>query len=141
MTAQEHVIYKLALKGYGLEKQMVKCVEELSELQKELCKYILGQGNLEHITEEIANVEIMLDQMKMGLGIGTYEVDAVKCQKMCRLSGNLLNVEKERPLQEAAECQKCLYSFMHEEDLVKLGSDPCDTCNDLRNWKPKGAKV
>jgi len=92
MTAQEHAVYKLALKGYGIEKQMVKCVEELSELQKELCKHILAEDNLEHITEEIADVESMLDQMKMGLGIGTYEVDAVKSQKMSRLNGNLLRL-------------------------------------------------
>jgi len=87
-------IYERILKTFGLEKQMIKCIEELSELQKELCKYSLGQGNLEHITEEIADVEIMLEQMKRGLGISFYCVDKVKSKKLSRLNDKLDLVDR-----------------------------------------------
>ena len=37
--------------------------EEMSELQKELCKHDRGKDNREAIAEEIADVQIMLEQM------------------------------------------------------------------------------
>ena len=79
----------LALNKYGLQKQMVKCIEELSELQKELCKYYLGEDNIRHIIEEMADVEIMIAQMKIGFNIGIFEVDQVKREKLTRLRGNI----------------------------------------------------
>lgn len=89
-------IYERALKTFGVENQMIKCVEELSELQKELCKHSLGQGNVEHIIEEIADVEIMIDQMKKGLGISFYSVDKVKKEKLNRLNERLDREEDKR---------------------------------------------
>lgn len=78
-----------ALNHFGVEKQIIKCIEELSELQKELCKQFIGQGNHENIVEEIADVEIMLEQMKIGLDIGFYELNAAKSLKLHRLSERL----------------------------------------------------
>ena len=144
MMVSENGIYELALKKFGLEKQMIKCIEELSELQKELCKHSLGQGNIEHIIEEIADVEIMLEQMKIGLDIGICDLDDVKSQKLSRLSGRLTltpNNEQQMVLQNEVKCCSCEYSFMSELALADLGSDPCETCQDLRNWKPKEAVV
>lgn len=54
-----------ALDTYGSLPQIVMVFEEMSELQKELCKYLRGRGSFEHIAEEIADVEIMLEQMEM----------------------------------------------------------------------------
>ena len=78
-----------ALKKYGLAKQTIKCIEELSELQKELCKHSLGQGDREHLIEEIGDVEIMLEQMKIGLVIGSRELNEAKSKKLDRLSDRL----------------------------------------------------
>lgn len=58
-------ILHTALHGFGAENQRVKCVEEMSELIKELCKDAYGEGKAFHIAEEIADVEVMLDQMKI----------------------------------------------------------------------------
>lgn len=135
MNVTRDEIYVLALKKYGIEKQMIKCIEELSELQKELCKHSLGQGNIEHITEEIADVEIMLEQMKIGLDIGLCDLDDVKTRKLNRLSGNIEPLEE--ILGNELKCRMCLYSFITEEELAKLGSDPCDTCHDACNWKQR----
>lgn len=54
-----------ALHCFGAEKQKIKCIEEMSELTKELCKDCIGQGNNFHVAEEIADVEILLAQMKV----------------------------------------------------------------------------
>ena len=39
-------------------KQVIVAIEELSELQKELCKSLRGDTNYDNIIEEIADVEI-----------------------------------------------------------------------------------
>lgn len=59
----EKELYNLALSKYGAEAQTVMVFEEMSELQKELCKHARGADNQERIAEEIADVLIMLDQM------------------------------------------------------------------------------
>jgi len=56
-------ILKDALYHFGYNHQATKCIEEMSELTKELCKEKDGQGDMEHIAEEIADVYITLDQM------------------------------------------------------------------------------
>lgn len=56
---------RAALAAFGRDSQMMVAIEEMSELTKELCKNSRGQENTTHIAEEIADVEIMLCQMKM----------------------------------------------------------------------------
>lgn len=58
-------VLQRALDIYGSRAQVVMVFEEMSELQKELCKYLRGRGSFEHIAEEIADVEIMIEQMKL----------------------------------------------------------------------------
>ena len=62
-------VYKAAMKYWGIEKQRIKAIEELSELQKELCKSALGESNQNSIAEEIADVSIMIDQMIYAYGL------------------------------------------------------------------------
>lgn len=56
-------IFRRALEAFGAQAQMVMAIEEMSELTKELCKHRRGRDNVEAIAEEIADVEIMLQQM------------------------------------------------------------------------------
>lgn len=56
-------VYRMALDTFGAEAQTLICMEEMAELQKELCKHARGANNTEHIAEEIADVRITLDQM------------------------------------------------------------------------------
>ena len=44
-------------------------IEEMSELTKELCKELRNRGNVDHIAEELADVEITLAQIKLIYGI------------------------------------------------------------------------
>ena len=58
-------VLRAAIEFYGVESQLKMLLEEMSELQKEVCKHWRGEDNTAHIAEEIADVEIMLEQMKM----------------------------------------------------------------------------
>lgn len=54
-------ILEKALDTYGVEAQRQMCIEEMSELTKELCKNSRGRMNEEQIAEEIADVLITVD--------------------------------------------------------------------------------
>ena len=61
----ERQILGRAISFYGSEIQRVVAIEELSELQKELCKSLRSGADRPHIAEEIADVQIVLEQMMM----------------------------------------------------------------------------
>ena len=61
----EQDILRSAIDTYGAVMQITVAFEEMSELQKELCKHLRGSGSQENIAEEIADVEILMEQMKM----------------------------------------------------------------------------
>ena len=73
---------------YGEEAQTRMAIEEMSELTKEICKHFRGNDNLEHIAEEIADVEIMLDQLKMMFGL-EEKTKAYRKYKIKRMVENL----------------------------------------------------
>jgi len=56
---------KRAVKHYGIDSQRMMAIEEMSELIKELSKNKRGQDNIDAIAEEIADVEIMTEQLKI----------------------------------------------------------------------------
>lgn len=56
-------IFSAAIKTWGAEVQTLIVMEEMAELQKELCKHSRGADNRTAIAEEIADVQIMLEQM------------------------------------------------------------------------------
>ena len=59
------VYYKKLIEKFGSKNQIIVAIEELSELQKELCKYLRDKINIRNISEEMADVEIMLEQLKL----------------------------------------------------------------------------
>ena len=61
-SLEKRELYKDLINKYG-EKQVIVAIEELSELQKELCKNLRGRKNQLALTEEIADVLIMVEQM------------------------------------------------------------------------------
>ena len=61
----EKTVFQTAIEQYGTFAQTLMLLEEMSELQKEICKSWRGKDNREQIAEEIADVEIMLAQVKM----------------------------------------------------------------------------
>ena len=65
MNSAERIVFEAAIKHFGPEHQERKLLEEMSELQKEICKFWDGEQNLDRIADEMADVEIVLDQMKL----------------------------------------------------------------------------
>lgn len=68
---------------YGGRRQQIKAMEELAELIQALAKYSIGQPK-DDIVEEIADVEIMLEQLKFLLSISDEEIDTMKKYKIRR---------------------------------------------------------
>ena len=81
-------IYNLALEKYGPASQLFMVFEEMSELQKELCKAVRGKANGDHIAEEIADVKIMLAQMQILFG-NSEKVEEYTSAKLKRLAERL----------------------------------------------------
>lgn len=67
-------LYNNLINKYG-DKQLVVAVEELSELQKEICKSLRGKDNKKNLIEEMADVYIMLDQLKIYYNISDDELN------------------------------------------------------------------
>lgn len=76
--------YSEAVRTYGKQSQLIMAMEEMAELTKELSKNIRGAKNTSAISEEMADVEIMLEQLKIIFG-NRSEVDRVRCEKLDRL--------------------------------------------------------
>lgn len=69
-------IFRDAIRKYGLKNQVIQAIQELSELQKVLTKIILDDrpeimpADLEEqLIDELADVEIMTAQMRIGYGV------------------------------------------------------------------------
>ena len=78
-----------SIETYGKDMQLIVAMEEFSELTKELCKYLRGQGDIEHIKEEMADCYIMLSQLKIIFGIEGDGVTDVIQAKLVRLEKRL----------------------------------------------------
>jgi NTP pyrophosphatase (non-canonical NTP hydrolase) len=77
-------ILKNAIKTFGVESQKLMAIEEMAELTKELSKDSRGFSNQSEIAEEIADVEIMLAQLKLIFN-NSDTVEEFKESKMKRL--------------------------------------------------------
>lgn len=81
-------ILQRAIDKYGKQMQMVVAMEEMAELTKELSKALRGKPNTTSIAEEIADVEIMLEQIKIIFDCEEYVHD-MEDYKLKRLSRRL----------------------------------------------------
>ncbi len=62
-------VYRRAIEKYGEEAQLWMVIEEMSELAKEICKHQRGKRCPVDIADEIADVQIMLEQATMIFGV------------------------------------------------------------------------
>lgn len=82
-------VLETAVDTYGAYAQMDMAIEEMAELTKEICKSKRGRANRKEVIEEIADVEIMLEQLKYILQIDPEDIDYVKDTKISRLADKL----------------------------------------------------
>jgi len=89
-TGEEYILYEQAWKKYGSAMQFIVAMEECSELIKAISKF-MRDGKVEDfksIVEEIADVEIMLEQIDYIFCLG-LSIDLIKRQKLERLEQRL----------------------------------------------------
>ena len=67
MTAS---VLEKAIEKWGKEAQTIVAMEECAELIKEGSKMLRGQGNIDHLIEEIADVMICIEQLEI-----IYDID------------------------------------------------------------------
>lgn len=86
MTEKE--VFKTVIAVYGEKAQEEKAIEELAELICAITHKHCGRDN--NIPEEIADVEIMLEQLKM-INNCHEEVNAIKYHKLMRLQERIFD--------------------------------------------------
>jgi NTP pyrophosphatase (non-canonical NTP hydrolase) len=84
----EYEILTAAIEKFGEEKQELKAVEEMCELIVAISHKHFGREH--NIAEEIADVEIMLEQLKM-INDCFSEVRGKRLAKIIRLKERILN--------------------------------------------------
>lgn len=86
-------LLKRIIETYGIENQMLQCVEEMAELTQAINKYRRAEkldkavDAYKQVIEEIADVQIMIEQMR--LMFDGDEVDIVIFEKLERMEGRL----------------------------------------------------
>ena len=89
ITAEERrALLDRAITAYGAPAQMDMAVEEMAELTKALCKVkrvscaAEAKAVLENVVEEMADVQIMLDQLRIIFGRSTAEAEEYKLERL-----------------------------------------------------------
>lgn len=82
-------ILEKAIRHYGRQHQQIKAVEELGELQGAILKCLDGRCDYQNIKEEIADVEIMLVQLKKIYAVSPDELETIKAGKILRLKSRM----------------------------------------------------
>lgn len=79
------------LEKYGIENQTRQAMEECGELIQALNKMLRlpSAENLNHLTEEMADVEIMMEQMRIAWQIPRIDIFEVKKHKLNRMMQRL----------------------------------------------------
>ena len=94
-SSEEDKIYDEAIDFFGITSQKIMVIEEMSELTKELCKELRDRGDVEHIADELADVEITLAQIKKIYNIHKT-VEEHKDYKLQRLEKSIIRLKAEQ---------------------------------------------
>ena len=88
MTAS---VLEKAIEKWGKEAQTIVAMEECAELIKECSKMLRGQGNIDHLIEEIADVMICIEELEVMYNIDNGDVLTEIVYKLERLEKRLEN--------------------------------------------------
>lgn len=83
---REQRIKKIAI-HYGYDRQSIKLIEEMAELQQAICKHRESTDKdktLENIKSEIADVYVVFEQVKYLLNIKDEDIEEIKDYKINR---------------------------------------------------------
>ena len=90
---ERSVVYADAAETFGINMQIIVALEELSEVQKELCKALRGNLNVHHLAEEVADATIMLEQLRQMFNINE-QVCGYMDEKVLRLQQRIKEFQK-----------------------------------------------
>lgn len=82
-------ILNQAIEAYGYDLQTNQLFEEIAELQQAICKARRGFDNKTNLIEELADVYIVLEQLKIMEGISNFDIQGMIDYKMKRLKKRL----------------------------------------------------
>lgn len=88
ITKQER-IQREVIKKYGEKFELLIAIEELGEVQKELSKFIRGEGELNNIEEELADLDMVLFYIHEICKPDKSNIERWKQIKLDRLEKNL----------------------------------------------------
>lgn len=88
-------VYTDALDTFGPNMQLIVALEEMSELQKEICKALRGDLHPLHLAEEVADATIMLEQVRQIFKIND-DVCNMMDGKILRLRGRIEDAKMKR---------------------------------------------
>ena len=89
-------VYTNALDTYGITGQLLKALEELTEVQVEIYRILEGRPDIHHLAEEVADATLMLEQIRLFFGIND-EVCEFMDAKVLRLQHLIDTNERQRP--------------------------------------------
>lgn len=87
MNQQFETMLNGLLKKHGKDKQLIKAVEEMAELQKEICKYLIGyrsESRIEKIYDEFADVKLLMLQLEQILELDSDRIAEIMQEKIER---------------------------------------------------------
>lgn len=86
MTPKQNKTIHRVISVFGEKNQQMQTLEELMELQHAVFEHVhRGTDNRDNIVEEIADVEIMIAQLKQIHNIQPNEIEQIKERKLNRL--------------------------------------------------------
>lgn len=93
---EQNDILKKSIEFNGMETERVIIMEELSELIQEVSKHYRDKGNIMHLLEEMADVYICLEELKLMTGIDNHDIEAAMSVKLNRLRKRYSEIEDAR---------------------------------------------
>ena len=116
---------------YGLENQLGKCIEELNELIE-----ALSHKNIDHVQEEVADVENMLEQIKYLLGLSDYSIRCIRLGKTFRQLTRMVNQDPsivvKRQALRTADNKEPGYDSVNETKHYKLDGLDIESIDAIR---------
>lgn len=91
---KEKELYKKAVELWGIEAQIKQAIEECSELITALCHKDRGKVGLADVAKEVADVEIMCEQLREI--IGDEIVDRYKQEQLIRLEHGIQSDDRDQ---------------------------------------------
>ena len=114
-------VYADALETFGPEVQLAVALEEMSELQKELCKALRGFVHPFHVAEELADAAIMLEQIRYIFQDPAFWPDFPALAPVDR---DIINIIKQTSTVQVELCKVLLQQA--PPDCLLLESDEAD---------------